>query len=81
MATNRQGTQESDLPLGLARPALRALVGAGLTQLEQISKRSEDELKKLHGIGPNAIEQLRQALKVKGLSFVNKYEADAEGGN
>lgn len=60
---------ESDLPLGLAKPALRALEGAGYIQLEQFTKVSESEILQLHGMGPKALEQIRRALAVKGLSF------------
>ena len=60
---------ESDLPVGLAQPARRALVQAGYTRLEQLTRISEAEVKKLHGIGPNALDKLRQALAAKGLSF------------
>ena len=61
--------QESDLPNGLSAPARRALDGAGYWRLEQLSKVSEAEVKRLHGIGPNALKQLRAALEAKGLSF------------
>lgn len=63
--------QESDLPSGLAAPAQRALVAAGYLRLEQLTRVSETELKQLHGIGPNAIAKLRQALGAKGLSFAS----------
>ena len=61
--------QESDLPIGLSAPARRALIGAGYLQLEQLTRLSEDELKQLHGVGPNAINLLRRALEAKGLTF------------
>jgi hypothetical protein len=64
--------QASDLPFQLAQPARRALAGAGVQRLEQLTKLSETEVKQLHGIGPNALEQLRRALRVKGLSFANE---------
>jgi len=69
---NPNNTQESDLPTGLAKPALRALANKGMSQLEQVAKLSERELKDLHGIGPNAVKQLRLALEVKGLTFSDK---------
>ncbi len=59
---------ESDLPK-LSAPAHRALAAAGYTRLEQLTSVSEAEIKKLHGIGPNALKQLRDALAAKGLSF------------
>jgi hypothetical protein len=61
--------QESDLPSGLAAPAQRALVAAGVLLLEQLIKFSEEEIKQLHGIGPNTLKQLRHALNARGLSF------------
>ena len=64
--------QESDFPAGLSAPALRALTGAGYTRLEQLSRVSEAEIKRLHGIGPNAIKQLHSALEAKGLSFASE---------
>ena len=63
--------QESDLPIKLSAPARRALVGAGYLRLEQLANLSEAEIKQLHGIGPNALKQLRFALSAKGLSFAN----------
>lgn len=64
---------KSDLPTGLAKPARRALEGAGYFQLEQLTKFSEKEVSKLHGMGPKAIEQIRYALAEKGLSFQIDY--------
>ena len=63
--------QESDLPSGLAAPARRALIGASYLRLEQLSKVSETEIKQLHGIGPNALKQLRLALDAKGMTFAD----------
>ena len=68
MKTKQNAQPESDLPK-LASPAKRALAGAGIQRLEQLTKFSEEQLKQLHGIGPNALKQLLQALSAKGLSF------------
>lgn len=62
---------ESDFPK-LAKPALRALNGAGFTQLEQLTTVSESDIAELHGIGKNALKSLRQALAEKGLSFAGE---------
>lgn len=62
-------TPESDLPKGLAKPAQRALAGAGYTRLDQLAKVTEADIEGLHGIGKNALTLLRQALAEKGLSF------------
>lgn len=69
MKTKRHDQQESDLPAKLAKPAQRALAAAGIQRLEQLTKLSEADVKQLHGIGPNALDQLRRALSAKGLSF------------
>ena len=62
-------SRESDLPKELASPARRALATAGYSRLNQLSKVSEAEIKQLHGIGPNAIKQLRRECAAEGLSF------------
>ena len=72
MKFNQSHQQESDLPIELSMPARRALAGAGYTQLEQLTVVSEDEIKKLHGMGRSGITQLRDALGKKGLSFAEK---------
>jgi DNA-directed RNA polymerase alpha subunit len=77
MASNDGSTSdesESNLPAELAKPARRALVAAGIIRLEQLTKVSEDELLRLHGMGPKALDRLRHALAAAGLSF-----ADASG--
>jgi DNA-directed RNA polymerase alpha subunit len=57
-----------DLPK-LAAPAQRALSGAGITRLDQLTNFTEAEIKDLHGIGENALKSLREALAEKGLSY------------
>jgi DNA-directed RNA polymerase alpha subunit len=63
-----EGTEETDLPK-LAAPARRALHGAGYIHLEDLTKVTESEIMKLHGMGTNAIQVLRNALSERGLSF------------
>jgi hypothetical protein len=60
---------ENELPRALAAPARRALAAAGITRLNQLTRRTESEISQLHGIGYNALAQLRRALKARGLSF------------
>jgi methyl coenzyme M reductase gamma subunit len=69
MATDNISEPESDLPNELGKPARRALLEAGYLRLEQLTKLSEAEVLKLHGMGPKAIEPLRRALMAKGLAF------------
>lgn len=67
-----QGSQNSDLPAELSEPARRALLGAGYRQLEQLTKVRSAEIKRLHGVGPKTITQLRHALSQLGLSFADE---------
>jgi hypothetical protein len=67
-STRTSVQQEGELPK-LAAPAQRALAAAGVRALGQLTKFSEDEIKQLHGIGPNALKELKRALKAQGLSF------------
>jgi hypothetical protein len=62
----------SDLPAELSSPALRALLGAGYTQLVQLTKVSEPEIAALHGMGPKGIRILNAALAERGLSFAKR---------
>lgn len=59
----------TDWPSGLAAPARRALDGAGYTRLDQLAEVREDDLAALHGMGPKALRQLRDALAARGLGF------------
>jgi hypothetical protein len=60
---------QKDLPDGLSAPALRALLGAKITSLRQLSQKTKKEILALHGMGPASIPVLARALKKKGLSF------------
>lgn len=53
----------------ISAPARRALENAGIKTLKQLSKFSEKEISKLHGMGPNAVGKLQTALKEMGLRF------------
>jgi DNA-directed RNA polymerase alpha subunit len=61
----------ADLPK-IATPAQRALQSIGITTLKQLTRVTEAELLQLHGMGPNALGKLRQALAEKGLSFASE---------
>ncbi len=57
------------LPKKLAQPAQRALAGANITHLEQLTELCEADLAKLHGIGTNALRQLREAMQENNLAL------------
>jgi DNA-directed RNA polymerase alpha subunit len=62
------GSEETNLPK-LAVPARRALHRGGYARLEDLTKATESEVRKLHGMGPKAMRVLRNALRERGLSF------------
>jgi hypothetical protein len=64
-------TPETDFPPGLSQPAQRALAGAGYVRLAQLTEVRESDLAKLHGMGPKALGQLREALAARGASFAD----------
>lgn len=74
----KESLVEGSLPLDqLAAPARRALAGAGYTRLNDLTQVTENQLKQLHGIGPNALKTLQNVLEAQGLSFaVEKNERE-----
>lgn len=58
----RQIEDPGDFPK-IPAPALRALHGAGFFWLSDLAEVSDEDLLKLHGMGPKALGILRQALR------------------
>ncbi|WP_313800379.1 RNA polymerase alpha subunit C-terminal domain-containing protein [Cytobacillus sp.] len=53
----------------LSSPARNALVHEGIDTLEELSKFTEKEILKLHGIGPASLPMMRSSLQEVGLTF------------
>lgn len=53
----------------VAAPARRALQRIGVDTVQKLSNHSEREILALHGMGPDSLPKLREALRVAGLSF------------
>ena len=68
---------KTDFPQNIGNPARQALEVAGYFKLKQLTKVSEAELGRLHGMGPKALGILRDALHTKGLSFASISSVDA----
>ncbi|URN93727.1 MAG: DNA-binding protein [Candidatus Pristimantibacillus lignocellulolyticus] len=66
-----QQYSDHQLPKGLSQPAIRALLGANIRTLEDVSRHSSKELLQLHGFGPKGIRILQQSLDEEGLNFVS----------
>ena len=56
----------------LAAPARRALQHAGIESIDQLANWTENDVLKLHGIGPTSLPKLKKALKSKGYSFADR---------
>ncbi|AOV06465.1 hypothetical protein [Sporosarcina ureilytica] len=61
--------EQKDLPK-LAKPALRALAGAGISKLDDLAKYREEEVMELHGMGPKAMAVLQQAMEENSVPFL-----------
>ncbi len=68
---------KSDFPQNIGTPARQALENAGYSKLKQLTKVTESDLSKLHGMGPKALRILRETLEAKGMSFAAVSEVDA----
>lgn len=62
---------EHDFPKSIGNPATGALLAAGYTRLEQLTRVREADIKALHGVGPKALTILRETLTQNGLSFAD----------
>lgn len=69
-ANQKTAAIKSNLPAGLAQPALRALAAVGITRLTDFTLIRESDLARLHGIGPNALAKIKAALNEAGLSLL-----------
>ncbi len=49
--------------VGLPKRVVSALAKAGITEIEKLKEMPEDELKEIKGIGPKAIEEIKELLK------------------
>jgi uncharacterized protein YdhG (YjbR/CyaY superfamily) len=69
MNATKSTRPETDFPQAIGNPARNALQAAGYSKLKQLTKVTEAELSKLHGMGPKALKILRETLDAKGMVF------------
>ena len=53
----------------LGAPARRALAREGITTVSALATYTQAQMLAMHGIGPNSIPKLVEALRVHGLTF------------
>ncbi|UAL46421.1 RNA polymerase alpha subunit C-terminal domain-containing protein [Sutcliffiella horikoshii] len=66
---DKENKPESGFLSKLSSPARNALVHEGIDTLQKLSKYTEKEILKIHGIGPASFPIMRTSLKEEGLSF------------
>jgi len=66
---DRTHPNRAAFPAGVSGPALRALDAAGVRSVADLTRWSEADLAKLHGMGPKALGALRSALEASGRTF------------
>lgn len=71
MASARESTHpnQAAFPKGISGPALRALHGAGVRSLRDLTRWAEADLGRLHGMGPKALDLLKAAMDDEKLTF------------
>lgn len=65
----KQNKKKENVFSNLSAPALRALKNAGIKNLNDLSKFSQNDILELHGMGPASIPKLKKALELSGLKF------------
>jgi hypothetical protein len=53
-------------PKGMSGPSLRALHNAGVRSMAELTKWTEADLGRLHGMGPKGLRTIAIALKAQG---------------
>ncbi|MCG7345838.1 RNA polymerase alpha subunit C-terminal domain-containing protein [Sporosarcina sp. ACRSL] len=66
---DKENKPESGFLSKLSSPARNALISEGIETLQELSKYSEKEILKLHGVGPASIPIMKMSLQEEGLSF------------
>ena len=66
---NKENKPKSGFLSKLSSPARNALGHAGIDTLKELSKYTEKEILKKHGIGPASLPIMRTLLEEEGLSF------------
>lgn len=66
---DKENKPESGFLSKLSSPARNALIHEGVNTLQELSKFTEKEILKIHGIGPASIPTMKKSLEEEGVSF------------
>ena len=62
---------------GVSVRTVEILKNEGIMTFTELSEMTEDNVKKINGIGPKAFEELKDALKDRGLAFITNDDITA----
>ena len=68
-ACDKENKPESGFLSKLSSPARNALIHEGIDTVQKLSKYTEKEILKIHGIGPATLPIMRTSLEKEGFSF------------
>lgn len=66
---SQKAQNQTSLPAQLSNPAKRALLHAGIYNLEDLAKFTKKDISMLHGVGPKTVKTLEHSLSENRLSF------------
>lgn len=53
-----------EFPKSIGNTATNALIAVNITTVDQVSKMSDKELLSIHGVGPKAVNALREQIRI-----------------
>ena len=65
-------------PSEVSTRTAEALKKSGITSFTQLAEKTEEEVKRIKGIGESSFDELKAALKIRGLSFTSEDEVIAQ---
>ena len=65
-------------PSEVSTRTAEALKKSGITSFTQLAEKTEEEVKRIKGIGESSFDELKAALKNRGLSFTSEDEVIAQ---
>lgn len=65
----KENNPEDGILSEIGAPARRALIGAGIETLIDLTGFTEAEVLRLHGMGPSAMRKIKSAMEKAGLKF------------
>ena len=72
-----EGDEDQIAGSGISVRTAEILKNEGIVSFSELAEMTEDNIKKINGIGPKAFEELKDALKDRGLAFITNDDITA----